>query len=155
MIRKVCYWTLLLGLGLTGSACSTVPESNSNATGWSYVKFTDPACGQITLDILSAFHISHKANTIPYAVWNQWVCIRNTNNFGRITAVLLYEPKTYRLTLDFGKNGRVIKATTDPQIWQEVIGGMAVYARLDSLTTDGRNYLAQNDTIDFRFDVGP
>lgn len=155
MIRKICYSVLLLVLGVSAAACSTVPVSNTNRVGWSYVKFTDPVCGQITLEILNAFHISHKPNTIPYEVYNNWVCIRNTQNFGRITVVLLHEPKMYRLTLVFGKDGRVIKATTDPIIWQQVIGGMAAYAQLDSLNSDAQNYFAKNKSIEFRFDVRP
>ncbi|MGH8282666.1 MAG: hypothetical protein ACRESE_02325 [Gammaproteobacteria bacterium] len=155
MIQKICYSAVLLGFGLIAAACSTVPKSSVNKMGWSYVNFTDPVCGQITLEILNSFHIPHKTNTIPYEVWNRWVCIRNTNKFGRVTVVLLHESKTYRLTLIFGKDRRVIKANTDPIIWQEVIGSMADYAHFDSLTSDGRNYLTKNDSIDFNFDVRP
>ena len=155
MWKKIYFPGLVLGLGLMATACSAIPSSHTNGIGWSDLKFTDPVCGQITLAILDAFHIVHKPNTIPHEVWTRWACKRNTNEFGRITVVLLHEPKAYRLTLVFGKNARITEATTDPKVWQKVIGSMADYARFDSLTSIGQNYLTKNGSITFGFDVRP
>ncbi|MBU6510562.1 MAG: hypothetical protein KGQ73_10315 [Gammaproteobacteria bacterium] len=153
MFRKFFCLMALIGCGLAAVSCST--DGYKNGLGWSYVKFSDPVCGQITLEILDAFHISHKQNTIPFEVWNRWRCLRNTGDYGRITLVVLHEPKPYRLTLVFGKNGQVIQATTDPKTWQEVIGGMARFARYDSLTEAAHNLLAKDGSITFGFAVKP
>ncbi|HKT31522.1 MAG TPA: hypothetical protein VJS89_03375 [Gammaproteobacteria bacterium] len=153
MLKKFNCLVILLGCGLIVAACAS--DAHKNGPGWSYVQFTDPVCGQITLEILDAFHISHKQNTIPFEVWNRWRCLRNTSDYGRITLVVLHEPKPYRLTLRFGKNLQVNQATTDPKIWQEVIGGMAKYARFDSLTDTAHNLLAKDGSITFGFTVKP
>lgn len=153
MFKKFNCLVILLGCGLIAAACAS--DTHKNGPGWSYVKFTDPVCGQITLEILDAFHISHKQNTIPFEVWDHWRCLRHTGDYGRITLVVLHEPKPYLLTLVFGKNGQVVQATTSPKIWQEVIGGMAMHARFDSLTNASHYLLAKDGSITFGLTVKP
>jgi hypothetical protein len=107
------------------------------------------------MEILNDLHVPHDAYVLPYTVWKQWRCNRNVNKYGRITLVLLGEPSAYRLTLVVAENRRVIKATTDPKTWQEVIGSMAMEAWFDDLTPAGHSRLAKNGFITFTFEVRP
>jgi hypothetical protein len=147
--RNVFTGALVATLLLTG--CAT--EKTETSPNISLVKFDDPVCSEITLEILDAFHIPHDKDQIPFNVWHQWACVRATTTLGRATLVLLWEPKGYQLTFTSDKDGRISGVGLDPGTYQEVIGGMVIHGRVDSLTDEGRKWLEKNGQLRFTVKV--
>lgn len=140
---------------LLAVALATGCASDKSSEGPSpyFVKFDDPVCGTITLEILDAFHIPHAKDEIPVNVWRQWACVREINKWGRVTLVILWEPKNYVLTFDAGADGRVSHTLLDPPTYQEVIGGMVIHGRVDSLTHEGIKTLMRDGRLRFTLNV--
>ena len=149
-------WTcgLLSAVILFVGGCSTASTKVADGTPQtSFPKLDDPICGAITLKIMDSIHIPHKPDEIPFNVWHQWYCVRSISKYGRATFVLLWEPSTYKLNFVIDRDGKVIKATTDPATYQEVIGGFAMFGQFDSISKEVQQALEKYGHQSFSVDV--